>query len=138
MSRNPAVFTSHHRIRFADLDPYKHMRTAMYSAYFVDHRMDALREQAGWDLRTLERLPFMTFVKRIEIAFLRPVAGDDAIVISSFVREFIGSEAHIECTMADKDGVGRGDLPDDRGLRRQSDAPCGGLAGGRGALFFER
>ena len=105
MSRNPAVFTSHHRIRFADLDPYKHMRTAMYSAYFVDHRMDALREQAGWDLRTLERLPFMTFVKRIEIAFLKPVAGDDAIVISSFVREFIGSEAHIECTMADKDGV---------------------------------
>ena len=66
----PAIHTTTHRIRFSDLDPYRHMRTAMYPAYFVDHRMEALREQAGWDLRTLERLPFMTFVKRIEIDFV--------------------------------------------------------------------
>ena len=35
------------------------MRTAMCSAYYVDHRMGALREQAGWDLKTQESLPFM-------------------------------------------------------------------------------
>jgi predicted nucleic acid-binding protein len=42
--------TEHAPDQVPDLDPYKHMRTAMYSAYYVDHRMDALREQAGWDL----------------------------------------------------------------------------------------
>lgn len=104
MTRSPAVYESRHRVHFSDLDPYRHMRTARYSAYFVDHRMDALREQAGWDLVTLENLPFMTFVKRLEIEFLRPVIGDQEIVLRSFVREFAGSEAHIECTLADVAG----------------------------------
>ena len=66
MSEAPAVYKSTHRIKFSDLDPYRHMRTTKTSAYYVDHRMDVLREQAGWDLQTLERLPFMTFVKRLE------------------------------------------------------------------------
>ena len=98
----PRVHRSTHRIKFSDLDPYRHMRTAMYSAYFVDHRLDALREQAGWDLATLETLPFMTFVRRLDIEFVRPVAGDREIAIASFVREFIGADAHIECTMTDE------------------------------------
>jgi acyl-CoA thioester hydrolase len=104
MPNIPAKFTSMHRINFSDLDPYKHMRTAMYSAYYIDHRMDALREQAGWDLRTLERLPFMTFVRRLDIEFIRPVVGDQEIAITSFVREFVGSDAFIECTMQDAEG----------------------------------
>jgi acyl-CoA thioester hydrolase len=101
----PLIHTTAHRIRFSDLDPYKHMRTAMYPAYFVDHRMEALREQAGWDLRTLERLPFMTFVKLLEIDFVRPVVGDQEIAIASFVSEFAGSDALIDCTMTDAGGA---------------------------------
>ena len=104
MPKSPAVFQSTHRINFSDLDPYKHMRTAMYSAYYVDHRMSALREQAGWDLRTLEQLPFMTFVRRLDIEFIRPVVGDRLLIITSFVREFIGPDAHIDCTMSDESG----------------------------------
>jgi acyl-CoA thioester hydrolase len=101
----PRVYQSRHRIRFADLDPYNHLRTALYSAYYVDHRMDALREQAGWDLKTLAKLPFMTWVRRIEVDFIRPVVGDQEIVISSFVREFRGPDACIECTLADETGT---------------------------------
>ena len=104
MSKAPKIYKSTHRIKFSDLDPYRHMRTAMYGAYYVDHRMDALREQAGWDLRTLERLPFMTFVKRLDIEFIRPVVGDQEIGIASYVREFVGPEAHIECSMTDATG----------------------------------
>jgi acyl-CoA thioester hydrolase len=104
MSNVPAVYKSIHGINFSDLDPYKHMRTAMYSAYFVDHRMMALREQAGWDLQTLERLPFMAFARRMDVEFLRPVVGDQTITITSFVREFIGSNAHINCMMVDERG----------------------------------
>jgi acyl-CoA thioester hydrolase len=100
----PVVFRSTHRITFSDLDPYKHMRTAAYSAYFVDHRMNGLREYLGWDLKTLEALPFMVWVKRMEVDFVRPVVGDQEIIITSFVREFRGSDAYIECGMADESG----------------------------------
>ncbi len=105
MSGKPIIFTTTHRIKFADLDPYNHLRTALYAAYFVDHRMEGLRERIGWDLRTLATLPFMAWVRRMEIDFIQPAVGDQEITITSFVREFDGPDAHIECTMAD--GTGR-------------------------------
>jgi len=105
MPRNPVVFTTSHRVKFSDLDPYNHLRTAAYAGYFVDHRMEGLRARIGWDLRTLGTLPFMTWVKRLDIDFLRPAQGDQEITITSFVRDFRGSEAHIECTMADSGGT---------------------------------
>lgn len=105
MPARPIVYTTAHRINFSDLDPYNHLRTALYSAYYVDHRMTGLREHAGWDLKTLGQLPFMTWVRRMEVDFLKPVVGDQAITIASFVREFQGADAHIECTMSDDRGT---------------------------------
>ena len=104
MVKTPVVYKSTHRVKFSDLDPYNHMRTAVYSAYYVDHRMECLRENIGWDLKTLEKLPFMIWVRRMEIDFLRPAIGDQEITITSFVREFRGTDAHIECSMIDKNG----------------------------------
>jgi acyl-CoA thioester hydrolase len=104
MPGNPAVCSNTQRINFSDLDPYRHMRTAMYAACYVDHRMHALRDQAGWDLMTLERLPFMAFVRRLDVEFFRPPVGDQEITITSFVREFAGPDAHIECSMSDEHG----------------------------------
>lgn len=104
MSKTPIVFESTHRIKFSELDPYDHMRTAAYSAYYVDHGMNGLRESIGWDLKTLKKLPFMVWVRRMEVEFLKPVVGDQEIKIMSFVREFHGPDAHIECTMVDEAG----------------------------------
>ena len=104
MSKAPIVYKSIHRVNFSDLDPYSHMRTAVYSAYYIDHRMNGLREHAGWDLKTLAKLPFMIWVRRMEIDFLRSVVGDQEIAITSFVREFNGPDAHIECGMVDEAG----------------------------------
>ncbi len=104
MSKAPIIYKSMHRINFSDLDPYNHMRTAVYSAYYVDHRMNGLREYVGWDLQTLAKLPFMVWVRRMEIDFLRPAIGDQEITIMSFVREFHGPDAHIECSMIDESG----------------------------------
>ena len=100
----PVVFRSTQRITFSDLDPYNHMRTAAYSAYFVDHRMNGLRDRIGWDLKALAQLPFMIWVKRMEIDFLKPAMGDQEVTITSSVREFVGPDAFIECTMADTAG----------------------------------
>ena len=104
MPNTPIIYETTHRIKFSDLDPYNHMRTAVYAAYYVDHRMESLRQNVGWDLKTLARLPFMIWVRRMEIDFLRPALGDQQITITSFVREFQGSDAHIECTITGEDG----------------------------------
>lgn len=104
MPPTPIVFQTTHRIRFSDLDLFHHMTTGQYGTYYVDHRMQGLRERIGWDLKTLAKLPFMTWVRRMEIDFVRPVRGDQQITITSFVREFGGPDAIIECAMADDEG----------------------------------
>jgi acyl-CoA thioester hydrolase len=104
MPQTPIRFESRHTIKFSELDPYNHLRTAAYAGYYVDHRMQGLRERLGWDLRTLQELPFMTWIRRLEIDFIRPAVGDQEILITSFVREFRGPDAYVECKMADSAG----------------------------------
>jgi acyl-CoA thioester hydrolase len=134
----PIVYKTSHRIRFSDLDPYDHVSTANYATYFVDHRMAGLRDNVGWDLRALRTLPFMMWVKRLEIDFVRPARGDQEITISSFVREFRGAEALIECSMLDEQGklVSRclmNCVYVDKATERPSDWPLDVAA-----LFFEQ
>jgi acyl-CoA thioester hydrolase len=104
MSPKAIVYASTHRVKFSDLDPYDHVGTGRYAAYYVDHRMESLRDDIGWDLQTLRTLPFMVWIRRLEIDLLRPVRGDQQITITSFVREFRGPDAVIECTMTDASG----------------------------------
>jgi acyl-CoA thioester hydrolase len=100
----PLVFETKHRIRFSDLDPYNHMSTAKYAAYFVDHRMQGVRDRLGWSVAQLGKLPFMVFVRRLEIDYVRPVGPDQEITITSFVREFRGPDALVECRMVNAAG----------------------------------
>lgn len=101
----PITYETRHRITFSELDPYNHVSTGRYATYYTDHRMEGLRSHLGWDLKTLETLPFMTWVRRMEIDFLRPARGDQEITITSFVREFHGPDAVIECAMVDSTGT---------------------------------
>ena len=100
----PITFRTTHRIKFSDLDPFNHMTTAKYATYYVDHRMEGLRDRIGWDMKTIATLPFMTWVRRMEIDFIKPTRADQQITITSFVREFRGPDAVIECAMADDAG----------------------------------
>lgn len=105
MSRAPIVYRTTHRVKFSELDPYNHVGTGQYATYFTDHRMEGLRDNLGWDLKALGTLPFMVWVRRMEIDFLRPARGDQEIRITSFVRDFRGPDALIECTMVDPAGA---------------------------------
>jgi acyl-CoA thioester hydrolase len=67
--------------------------------------MEGLRDYAGWDLKTLATMPFMVWVRRMEIDLLRPARGDQEITITSYVREFRGPDAIIECAMVDAAGA---------------------------------
>ena len=104
MSNASIIYKTTHRIRFSDLDPYNHVSTGNYATYFVDHRMEGLRDNVGWSLEALAKLPFMVWVRRVEIDFVRPARGDQEITITSFVREFRGPDALVECAMLDADG----------------------------------
>jgi acyl-CoA thioester hydrolase len=135
---SPIVYETKHRIKFSELDPYNHLRTAVYSAYYVDHRMEGLRHYAGWDLKTLATLPFMVWIRKLEIDFLRSVVGDQVITITSFVREFRGPDAQIECTMIDEanKAVSRCLMiaaSIDKNTNRTMDWPADAMA-----LFFEK
>jgi acyl-CoA thioester hydrolase len=99
------IFRSRFRVPFSDLDPFNHVGTAVYARYFVDHRTNGLRDDVGWDLKAFAQLPFMTWVKRLEIDYLKSAVGDQELTITSLVREFQGSDAFIECSMTDEAGT---------------------------------
>jgi len=104
MPKKPLIFATTHRVHFSDLDPYNHVGTGRFATIFVDHRMQGLSQRIGWDVPTLASLPFAVWVRRLEIDFFRPVLPDQEVTITSFVREFRGPDAFIECTMADEAG----------------------------------
>lgn len=104
MPRTPIVFTTTHVVQFSELDPYNHVGTGRFATIFVDHRMQGLSRRIGWDAATIAALPFAVWVRRLEIDFIRPVLADREVTITSFVREFRGPDAYIECTMADEAG----------------------------------
>jgi acyl-CoA thioester hydrolase len=138
MPETPVVYQTMHQMKFSNLDPYNHVRAEVYSACYLDHRMDGLRRYLGWDAQTLAKLPFMLWVRRMEIDFLRSVVGDQMITITSFVREFCGPDATIECSMADETGkqVSRCLMVVaciNRDTKRAMDWPADTMA-----LFFER
>ncbi|GAA1805937.1 acyl-CoA thioesterase [Agromyces neolithicus] len=105
MTKKPVVYETTHRIAFSELDPFQHLSTGNYARYFTDHRMEGLAKHAGWNLESYGSLGFMIWVKRMEIDFRRPVGADQEITITSFVREFAGTDAFIECTMTDAAGT---------------------------------
>ena len=104
MTQKPIVFETTHTVQFSDLDSYGHVGTGRYGAFYVDHRMQGLRERIGWNARKLAELPYAVWVRRLEIDFIRPLMPDQAFTITSFVREFRGPDAVIELTMTDGSG----------------------------------
>jgi acyl-CoA thioester hydrolase len=102
MTRSPIVFRTKQRVAFSDLDPYHHVTTAAYSRYYINHRMHGLRDTLGWDMKAIEELPFMVWVKRMEVDFLKPALPDQELTITSFVREFRGPDAFVECRIVDE------------------------------------
>jgi acyl-CoA thioester hydrolase len=80
----------------------------------------------------------MVWIRRMEIDYVRPVRGDQEIAITSFVREFRGPDAFIECAMVDSAGknVSRCLMTVayvDRETSRAADWPSDLMA-----LFFEK
>jgi acyl-CoA thioesterase FadM len=60
--------------------------------------------QLTQDAASNKKVPKFVPRNKMEIDFLRPAVGDREITITSYVREFYGPDARIECSMVDEAG----------------------------------
>ncbi len=105
MEKQPIVFKSTHRAKFSEIDLHGHMNNEHYLSYFMDHRFIGLRENLGWDLVTIAKLPVLFVVNNVNISYLKPVKADQAFQISSHVEIFNESTCTISCTMGDEKNI---------------------------------
>ena len=104
MAKVPVVWKTKSRVKFYELDAYRHLGAAQYASYFMEHRYAGARENMGWDFATIMKLPYAIWVQKLDIEYLLPVFGDEEISISSFVREYKGFQAFVELEMTNSQG----------------------------------
>jgi len=75
------------RVRFYELDPYRHVNHAVYIQYFEAARIELLRE-AGLTLQGMMDDGVMIVVTDIATRFLRSAGGNDDLVVETEVLEF--------------------------------------------------
>lgn len=96
---SPLVFKTTHRASFLEADPFGHVNTQHYLAYFLDHRFTGLRETIGWGLKEIAKLPIYFVVSHVQIAFIRPLLVDDGFTVESHVDHFADQTCLVKCEM---------------------------------------
>lgn len=102
--KSPKIFVTNHRARFSEIDPHQILNNEHYLSYFMDHRMTGLRENLGWDLKTMMTLPIFFVVRSVAIDYKRPVIGDVPFKITSRVLEAKDTDIDVGCEMLAEDG----------------------------------
>lgn len=97
--KKPIVFHTTHRAKFSEVDPYGHVNTQHYLAYFLDHRFTGCRENLGLDLKEIGKLPILFPTTSVTIDFKRPILGDEEFSIESKVVEVSEQKCIVECSM---------------------------------------
>ncbi len=74
------------KVRFYELDPYRHLNHSVYIQYFEVGRID-LFGAFGWSLGHMEDLGAQIVVTEIETRFLMPGVEGDELVVETWVEE---------------------------------------------------
>ena len=74
------------KVRFYELDPYRHLNHSVYIQYFEVGRID-LFAAFGWSLGHMEDLGTQIVVTDIETRFLMPGVEGDDLVVETWVEE---------------------------------------------------
>ena len=89
--------------RFQDCDPFGHLNNARYIDYFLNARQDHL--STYYDFRTYEPgMQASWVVRTTQIAYLRPVAAMEEVLIRTRLIEFAETSLLVEGLMLDKQG----------------------------------
>jgi len=100
------TLSSKHRIRFQDCDPLGHLNNSKYLDYFLNAREDQILKTLNLDLHDLSMKRGVNWiVQEHRIAYLRPAALREKIVIKSHIINFNESESWIEMMMYDRSEV---------------------------------
>lgn len=73
-------------VRWADLDPYRHVNHATYLAYCESARI-ALLEEIGFSMRRLAGLDRQIVIVRLEARWLAPALEDMTVTVETEVEE---------------------------------------------------
>ncbi len=88
--------------RFQDCDPFGHLNNARYIDYFLNTRQDQIAEH--YHLRTYEPdMQASWVVRTTQIAYLRPVATMEEVLIRTRLIHFAESSLVVEGLMLDKE-----------------------------------
>ncbi len=88
--------------RFQDCDPFGHLNNARYIDYFLNARQDQLLEH--YNFRTYEpNMQASWVVRTTQIAYLRPVAAMEEVLIRTRLIHFAETSLVVEGLMLDKD-----------------------------------
>lgn len=74
------------RVRFYELDPYRHLNHSVYVQYFEVGRID-LFASYGWSLTGMADLGVQVVVSEITTRFVGPAVEGDDLVIETWVDE---------------------------------------------------
>ncbi|MCZ7532843.1 MAG: acyl-CoA thioesterase [Acidimicrobiia bacterium] len=74
------------RVRFYELDPYRHLNHAVYIQYFEVGRIDLFRA-VGWTLTGLADMGVQIVVSSIETKFLASGMEGDDLVVETWVED---------------------------------------------------
>ena len=74
------------RVRFGELDPYRHVNHAVYVAYFEAGRTEAL-ESIGLGLDVLADLGWQVVVVDLQMKFRAPARAGDTVTIETTIAE---------------------------------------------------
>lgn len=99
MKQIPIIFETKSRAKFSEIDPFGHVNTQHYLAYYLDHRFTGLREVLDLGLVNISKLEVIFVVSNVSINFLRPLYGDEEFKITSFVSQKEDTQCLIEATM---------------------------------------
>jgi len=97
----PIQFKTTHRASFQEIDSYGHLNTLHYVSYFLSHRFTALRERFELDMKSISELEIAFYTKNLEVAFIRPILGDQLFAINSLVSEKGDGDCKVSCEMLD-------------------------------------
>ena len=85
VARVPAHRTSL-RVRFAELDPYRHVNHTVYVTYFEVGRVEAL-ESVGVDLARLQDEGWQLVIADMTVRYRRSAVADDRLVVETGLTE---------------------------------------------------
>lgn len=74
------------RVRFYELDPYRHLNHSVYIQYFEVGRIDLFRA-VGWTLTGLADIGVQIVVSKIETRFLASAVESDELVVETWVQD---------------------------------------------------